>query len=189
MSLKQILISPLFKTCLNVFIVSLLCFLTLSNGEKFAKARLVYLLQNGTIKSSSDIRQRFIAQNKFQISTASSDSQDLKRNEIVSKGDYILIRNDNRLYHGRVTNFQHLNSHCKRAAIFYRDFIRVPTDDRQESKKIGILLDPIFLLDDSLNRQSLRNKFLYFESIGYLCHLGKNTDFSVRFIKDVIKNL
>lgn len=163
-------------------------FIELANGDKFHKAKLVYLLQNGNVKASSDITRRFIMKNQFQMTDLSSVTTDMTKNDHISKGDYILIVHERNFYHGRVINFKYLKYNNKNDSIYYRNFITISSEGTRQAREVGVLLDPIHALDFRFVRQPFQNTFTYYSSNSYLCHLNKNTDFSSREIKDFVNS-
>lgn len=135
------------------------------------KDQLIWMLENNKIHVNTDLRQRFVPRRTINIETAENAEDIVWKSEKVSKGDYVVFVDDEKLFFGRVLNFKILNKRSKKDSIFYKDFVKMDS-----SENIGFFLNPLYSIEDG--NKEVKNIFRYFEVKSYKCHAKFDVDFT-----------
>jgi hypothetical protein len=145
------------------------------------KQRLCWLLQNDTIKVSSDLKRRFIPNKSVVLQDFSSEKDLIWKSDIVSRGDIIVICEKNTTYIGTVFNFQKPNETKKIRRTFLSDSCSV--SDRLQ---VVFLLNPLYKMNTfnfALTEIS-ENNHVYFNKTSYKCHVQ---NYNVNFLENHVK--
>lgn len=147
--------------------------------EKIRKARLCAIFQDDKIKISSDIKQRFIFKRSIGFSELSYSDDNAWRNNKVTRGEWIVVNENNNFFSGMIINFQHREEKTKTLRRIQNDEIVLSG----ENNNISVLIQPLFKIVD--------NVFVLFSSLGkyfelkkYVCHIKNDEiDLKIEFKK------
>lgn len=139
------------------------------------------MLENNKIHVSTDLRQRFIPRRTINISAEENNDSEIWTADMVTKGDFIIIKSDADIMFGRVLNFKRMNQRSKKESTYYRDTVEISA-----SQNIGVYLDPLYLIVNGT--KIVKEHFDFFDLSSYAYHVKSNINFSLRYVKDLLLN-
>jgi hypothetical protein len=145
------------------------------------KTQLLWMLENDKIRVSTDLRERFIPRRTITINENDDNNRDIWKSDKVSKGDYIILRVGGNIFFGQVLNFKRLGQRSKSASTYYRDTVELSSTDN-----IGVFLNPLFSI---LNSSKIElDNFDFYELSSYIFHAKSDLNFSLRRVKNLLRN-
>lgn len=159
-------------------------FLTLVDGRKIHKKSLVYSLQHDKINIGSDTHSRFIPKKAITVSNSIHKEELLYKNDVISKGDFIILKLGNVCYFGCVLNFCFVNETSKSRSVYFNDFVDLK--DEKLFHKIGVTLEPTFELKkhQKVPVNMITKPFLLKD---YICHAQQDVNFLGSEVKNLLK--
>lgn len=139
------------------------------DGEEstLRKQKLCWLLQNESVRISSDITRRFIPKRSIvSLSQMQESTVTVDKLQSVTRGDFIVIFNDKCLFAGQILNFQKSRETSKVKRKVLNDLLDLTKDE-----EIHFSLDPLYTIDSRTFKSDLIEKFMYFPQNSYICHL------------------
>ncbi|KAG5676536.1 hypothetical protein PVAND_006362 [Polypedilum vanderplanki] len=151
-------------------------------SNNFSKQKLIKLLQNDRIKINTDIRQRFVARRTITLPKARPNENKVWYNNVISKGEYILIRDNHELLYGCVINISKYKERSKIQKVYYKDFVDISATD---SNDLGILLFPVYIVQDFQKFDCpTRNNYICIKN--YVCHISNDIKLEESDVKNLI---
>lgn len=170
--------------CINFFFIVSRFVQIMYKGkyESITKSRLCTILQNDTIKISSDIKQRFLfKKTSIELKNLDKRGNVWKDNEIT-RGDWIVaVSKNGKLVAGMILNFQKCEAKTKKERLYYHDIVDM-TDRNLEN--VSFLLQPIYYLIDKKFSPTLIS---YLNIKNYVCHI-QNHDIDLNLYYEDIEN-
>jgi hypothetical protein len=117
------------------------------NGKRIqiTKQKLLLLLQEDKYKMSNDLRRRFISKKSIMMKNTINSSMVIQ--EEISRGDCIILKIKEKLFYGRLINFQFQQKATKSERKYSYDFVCKSNVATFEA--LDILLDPCYELNEN----------------------------------------
>lgn len=140
----------------------------LSNSEEMTirKSRLCWLLQNDSIKASSDIKHRFVPKKLLAVEKT-QNQENVWSQDQISRGDFVIIKQQKfSFYLGCVLHFQKPNATTKTRKTFSEDSANL-----EKFSNLQFLLDPIYQIKPDYSLIEINGQNKYYPLNLYVCHV------------------
>lgn len=146
------------------------------NGDitKMTKRKFVWMLQNEKNRVSSDVNHRFIARQSIRFTPLMNDDNVFWKHNIITKGHYILVKNNTDVIYGLVINFKKSNQTTKSGKRYIKDYVDRTSKNVSD---IEMLLEPAFYVQNGKKVPVMMQNF-YVKITNYLSHASQDVDFS-----------